>query len=132
MLSFAALYLRISAMGEEAFIADAWDVVGRKVSKEHLRADIYQTAKSSVGLLIAQGSDAARMFKLVLGEGRSLIAQRNEIEDRAVELLKDNIDYQLLTSIPGIGPINAFTILAEAGDLRRFQHHRQFLKFCGM
>jgi len=22
------------------------------------------------------------------------------------------------------------TILAEAGDLRRFQHHRQFLKFC--
>ena len=24
------------------------------------------------------------------------------------------------------------TILAEAGDLRRFRHHRQFLKFCGM
>ena len=24
------------------------------------------------------------------------------------------------------------TILAEAGDLRRFGHHRQFLKFCGM
>ena len=24
------------------------------------------------------------------------------------------------------------TILAEAGDLRRFQHHRQFLKFCGL
>ena len=32
----------------------------------------------------------------------------------------------------GIGPINALTILAEAGDLRRFGHHRQFLKFCGM
>lgn len=87
------------------------------------------------------------MFRLVLGEGRSLIAQRNEIEDRAVELLKDSIDYQLLTSVPGIGPINALTILAEAhsrhlfhrkracratGDLRRFRHHRQFLKFCGM
>jgi transposase len=24
------------------------------------------------------------------------------------------------------------TILAEAGDLRRFHHHRQFLKFCGL
>ncbi len=24
------------------------------------------------------------------------------------------------------------TILAEAGDLRRFRHHRQFLKFCGL
>jgi transposase len=35
-------------------------------------------------------------------------------------------------SCPPIGPINALTILAEAGDLRRFGHHRQFLKFCGM
>lgn len=24
------------------------------------------------------------------------------------------------------------TILAEAGDLRRFDHYRQFLKFCGL
>ena len=31
-----------------------------------------------------------------------------------------------------IGPIIAMTILAEAGDLRRFRHHRQFLKFCGL
>jgi transposase len=43
-------------------------------------------------------------------------------------------DYQLLTTIPDIGLINAMTILSEpeAGDLRRFRHHRQFLKFCGM
>ena len=47
-------------------------------------------------------------------------------------LVKDLPDYQLLTSVPRIGPINALTILAEAGDLRRFGHHRQFLKFCGM
>ncbi len=24
------------------------------------------------------------------------------------------------------------TILTEAGDLRRFRHHRQFLKFCNV
>lgn len=122
----------ITAMGKDAFTADAWDVIGRKVAKERLLADIYETAKSSVGLPVAPDSDAIRMFRLVLGEGRSLIAQRNQIEDRAIALLKDLPDYQLLTSIPGIGPINALTILAEAGDLRRFGHHRQFLKFCGM
>lgn len=122
----------ITAMEPDVFIADAWEVVGRKVSKERLLADIYMTAKSSVGLPIAPDSDAARMFRLVLAEGRNLIAQRNHIEDRAIELLKDNPDYQLLTSIPGIGPINALTILAEAGDLRRFRHHRQFLEYCGM
>ena len=61
-------------MSQEAFITDAWDVVGRKVSKERLLADIYQTAQSSVGLPVAPGSDAAGMFRLVLGEGSSLIA----------------------------------------------------------
>ena len=38
----------------------------------------------------------------------------------------------MLRTIPGIGPVNALAVLAEAGDLRRFRHHRQFLKFCGM
>lgn len=122
----------ISVMGKEAFIASAWDVVGRRVSKERLLADIYATATHSVGLPVARDSNAIAMFKMVLAQGRSLIAQRNTIEARAVEMLKDNPDYQLLTTIPGIGPINALTILAEAGNLRRFQHHRQFLKFCGM
>src|SRR5829696_3926790 len=50
----------------------------------------------------------------------------------AVELLHESPDYKLLCRIPGIGPINALAILAEAGDLRRFGHHRQFLKFCGL
>ena len=76
--------------------------------------------------------DKNTVRELLKHAGRSLIAQRNAIEARAVAMLKTEPDYQLLCSIPGIGPINALTILAEAGDLRRFQHHRQFLKFCGM
>ncbi|WIY24205.1 transposase [Parasedimentitalea psychrophila] len=67
----------ISAMGKEEFIADAWTVVGRRVSKERLLADIYETAKTSVGLPVDADSDALRMFRLVLAEGRGLIAQRN-------------------------------------------------------
>ncbi|GEB38104.1 hypothetical protein GLI01_21390 [Gluconacetobacter liquefaciens] len=48
------------------------------------------------------------------------------------DLLGDHSDFQRLQQVPGIGPIHALTILAEAGDLRRFRHHRQFLKFCGL
>ena len=33
---------------------------------------------------------------------------------------------------PGIGPIVALTVLAEAGDLRRFSHYRKFLNYCGL
>ena len=57
---------------------------------------------------------------MVLAEGRNLIRQRDRIEARAECLLGDYRDFQLLRSIPGISPINALTILAEAGDLRRF------------
>ena len=122
----------ISDMRKDACIANPWDVVGRKVAKERLLADIYETAKASVELPVGLDSDAIGMFRLVFGEGRNLIAQRNQIEDSAVALVKDLPDYQLLTSVPGTGPINAPTILAQAGELRRFAHHQQFLTFCEM
>lgn len=113
----------IAALSKEAFIAVGWDVIGRKFGKERFLSAIYATSIRSIGLPVAPDSDAIVMFRMVLAEGRSLISQRNLIEARAVDMLKDNSDYQLLTTIPRIGPINALTILAEAGDLRRFNQY---------
>ena len=107
-------------------------MVGRKVAKERLLGDIYETARASIGLPIPADAPAVRLFRLVIAEARSLIEQRNALEAMAVELLQESPDYKLLCRIPGVGPIIALTILAEAGDLRRFGHHRQFLKFCGL
>ena len=45
--------------------------------------------------------------------------------------LLNHQDYQRLKTLPGIGPIIAITILAESGNMRRFSHYKQFLKFCG-
>lgn len=122
----------ITALDKPAFIKAAWSIVGRKVSKERLLGDIYETAKTSIGLPIPLEAPAIRMFRLVIAEARSLIRQRNEIEAMADQLLAESQDYKRLRQIPGIGPIIALAILAEAGDLRRFGHHRQFLKFCGL
>jgi hypothetical protein len=122
----------IVALDKEAFVSAAWDVVGRKVSKARLIADIYETARESIALPIPIDSQAVAMFRMVLAEIRSLIRQRDAIEAKAEALLGGQRDYEALKQVPGIGPINALTILAEAGDLRRFGHHRQFLKFCGL
>ena len=122
----------ITSLGREAFVAEAWSLVGRKVSKARLINDIFETACSSVALPIAEDAVAVSMFRMIIGQGRSLIRERNRIEQIAQSLLVGHQDYQLLCKIPGIGPINALTILAEAGDLRRFRHHRQFLKFCDL
>lgn len=122
----------ITSLDKEVFIAEAWDVVGKKVSKRRLLADIYEIAAASIALPVPEESPAIDMFRMVLAEGRSLIRQRARIELHAEQLLADHPDYARLRQIPGIGPINALTILAEAGDIRRFPHHRQFLKFCGL
>ena len=122
----------VTALGPDGFSAEAWPLIGRKVSKARLINDIYVTAASSIALPVPLDSAAIAMFRMVIAETRSLIQQRDQIEAIAHATLAQHRDYQLLRMIPGIGPINALTILAEAGDLRRFGHHRQFLKFCGL
>jgi transposase len=115
----------------DEFVEVAWDVVGRKVDKKNWLFDFYQTAKESIGLPVSENSKAVDMFRIVLKEHNDLCKQMQEIEAISETFLKDNQDYHLLKSIPGIGPIIALIILAEAGDLKRFNHYRQFLKFCG-
>jgi len=121
----------IVTMPKRAFIEAAWDVVGRKVAKTQVLSDIYDTATSSIGLPVAPDSIAVAMCRVVIAHIRQLIRQRDEIERIADAVLSDQPDYQRLRQLPGVGPIIALTVLAEAGDLRRFGHGRQFLKFCG-
>lgn len=121
----------ITGLSEAKFIEEAWHLVGRKVNKSRVLSDIYNTAVTSTGLPISSDSAALTMFRMVILQMCQLIQHRDEIEKLAIAELGNHPDFLRLQQIPGIGPINALTILAEAGDLRRFNHYRQFLKFCG-
>lgn len=135
---FSSLLLRfpspnsVMKYSREEFIEAARVVAGRKVNKSAWLIDFYETAASSIGLPVAEDSEAMRMFRIVLQEHQDLCSLRQFIEKRASLYLKDNEDYKRLQSIPGIGPVIALTILAEAGDLRRFSHYKKFLKYCGL
>ena len=100
--------------------------------KQRLLEDVHRSAQSSIGIPVVYDSEAVAMFRVVLGEMIRLCQLRDQLEQRAALHLKDNADFQRLQQQPGIGPILALTILAEAGDQRRFSHRRQFLKFCGL
>lgn len=121
----------MTGLPKQEFVRKAWNLVGRKVAKERILTDIYLTAQFSVGLPVEENSETVAMLRFVLHQLVTLCQLRDSIENRADALLQKNADYQRLRRIPGIGPISALTILAEAGDLRRFSHYRQFLKFCG-
>ncbi|NDC23808.1 MAG: IS110 family transposase, partial [Proteobacteria bacterium] len=105
----------IKAMGKEEFIKKAWKVSGRKVAKEVFLSDFFETAKNSIGIPVLEDSESLVMFRLVLQEALALCEKRQQLEDRAHEFLKQDPQYKILRSIPGIGPIIALTIIAESG-----------------
>jgi transposase len=116
-----------------AFVAAAsTQVAGRKVDKARWLADFYDTAGRSVGVPVSPDSEAMRMFRVVLEEYRALCQRRKQLEAEIVTRWQDQHDFLRLQTVPGIGPILALIILAEARDLRRFGCVRQFLKYCGL
>ena len=68
-----------------------------------------------------------RTFDFVYGEYLTIANQL-----RAYCRKHHKQDYYLLTSIPGIGGYLAAAILAEAGDIRRFNNERQFSSYVGV
>jgi transposase len=116
----------------ESFVREAWSLVGRKVNKRRWVEELYELADKSIGLPVELDSLAVQSFRLQLARMKSLNQVRDRLEILADQTMSTSPDYALLRSIPGIGPVLGLVILAEAGDLRRFGHHRQFLKFCGL
>jgi transposase len=122
----------IASVGLEAFRDAIWTPMGRRVNKQAKVEEIYALAGRSIALPVDNDSTAVSTFRLQLTRYLQLSNERSALEQQADALLSGNADYQRLRTVPGIGPLIALTILAEAGDLRRFAHHRQFLKFCGL
>lgn len=122
----------IASVSLEAFRDVIWKPMGRRVNKQAKVEEIYTLATRSIALPVDGDSPAVSTFRLQLTRYLQLSKERSALEQQADALLSGNADHQRLRTVPGIGPLIALTILAEAGDLRRFAHHRQFLKFCGL
>jgi transposase len=67
---------------------------------------------------------------------KAIEAELDEVERLAAELTRrhDSLkeQYKLLRSIPGIGPVCAFALLAEIGDISRFDSAKQLVAYFGL
>jgi len=122
----------VRALSREAFVDAAWALVGRKVNKRAKLEELYELAQHSIALPVVVDSPAIESFRLQLRQLRVLAELRQTLERRAHALLQERPDFQHLCSLPGVASVLAMVILAEGGNLRRFPHHRQFLKYCGL
>jgi transposase len=132
LLLFAPCPAAVRRYRKAAFVKVASaQIAGRKVDRARWLADFYETACHSVGLPVTPESETVRMLRVVLEEYRALCALRKRLEVDITTQLATHPDFVRLQTLPGIGPILAMIILAEARDLRRFGCTRQFLKYCG-
>jgi transposase len=122
----------IRTLSWDDFHHEARDLVGRKVNKQAWLQELYTCATHSIGLPVVEDSIEVQSFRLQLRRFQQRVEQRDALAEQAHRLLVGQPDYEALRSLPGIGPVLALTVLAEGGDLRRFAHHRQFLKYCGL
>ncbi|HWX35000.1 MAG TPA: IS110 family transposase [Steroidobacteraceae bacterium] len=59
-----------------------------------------------------------------------LTSHVERIERKVLQSLKPRPEYQMLLTVPGIGPVIAWTIVLETGDLSRFASAGHFASYC--
>jgi transposase len=68
------------------------------------------------------------IWQILLGLQKQIDRLEKEIDRR----VKASTVGGALTDIPGIGPIHAFTLMAELGDINRFPDHKHLHSYCGL
>jgi transposase len=61
---------------------------------------------------------------------KALSTHIERIERTVAQALKPRPEYKSLLSVPGIGPVIAWTIVLETGELNRFEHVGHFASYC--
>jgi len=99
------------------------------VGINHLRKeipDILENAENSLTTV------ARRFIHRLYRELHSCDDNINELEQELSAILKHNKNYQLLQTIPGIGPMVAATLVASVGDANYFKNGRQMAAWAGL
>lgn len=63
---------------------------------------------------------------------QELLGQKQQCIDKMATLAEGLEEYSLLLSIPGIATNTAVRLIAEIGDIRRFDNHKQLNAFAGI
>jgi transposase len=103
---------------------------GRRISHRILAA-LHAAAADDRGVP-AQRPGALERAAFALADLHHAERQREQVETRMVGLLDEGDLTALVTSIPGLSAVGAAAILAESGDLTRFDSARALVKHAGL
>ena len=117
-----------------ADLADLLQTFGRQRFKDPIK--LAQVIKKSVSDSYRLGKVAQASIDINLGIQMRVIrsfGQEIKTIDKAIENIMETIDEaKSLLSIPGIGPVYAAGIIAEIGQIDRFDHESKLAKYAGL
>jgi transposase len=94
-------------------------------------AGVYTALTDPAGVT-AQRPGALQRARWVLADWRNTKSRLAEVQTRMLQTLDELELTELVSSIPGVSALGAAAILAEAGDLTRFDSPRALVKHAGL
>ena len=91
---------------------------------------IQKAARSSYRLPKTVNDSVNQVLSISITSMKALESQIKEF-DKAIAAQMELLP-NVLTSIPGIGPVYSAGIMAEIGDINRFENHAQLAKYAGL
>jgi len=76
--------------------------------------------------------DLRQVFESLIRTLRSFEKEIASIEKAIAHRTQDDTAFQILSTIPGFGPVTSSVVANEIGDFRRFNNRRQIASFCGL
>jgi len=92
---------------------------------------IYDLAANSVGITGEEEATSLEI-RLLLDELKRINENIALINTEVNSIVGKREDYELLLTIPGIGPVTAAQVIAEIGDIANFSSGRQLIKLAGL
>ncbi|MGN8841569.1 IS110 family transposase [Niallia sp. HCP3S3_B10] len=106
-------------------------VKGMKSPQKPKAKRLIEVAATSIG--ITEGREMARFEIATLVSRYNQLEQEIEsITQQLVELVKTSVEYEWLTTVPGLGDTTIVDLLAEIGSFSHYDDPRQIIKLAGL
>ncbi|MED1269986.1 IS110 family transposase [Bacillus mycoides] len=101
------------------------------ITAEKKAIQILEIAKTSYPA-VSQNDVLCDQLKLYARRYQELLHQKECCINKMVYVAEQRAEYDIILSLPGIGPNTAIRLMAEIGDITRFNNNKQLNAFAGI
>lgn len=130
LLNIAFCPYLINEMSSEELESKIRKVVNGRCINDKKISKIKEIAEQSIG--IKPSSSRVLHFKFDLERLENLLNEIEELDKKAIELMKDNKMFQSMIKIDGMKESSAANILSIIGSFEKFKNPKQLISYCGL